>query len=61
MKNKNYKELETEKQKGKRRFVERRIQEQEAEKEIKEYDDVLLDELIDRDAAEDRLRELRKY
>jgi hypothetical protein len=38
MKNKNYKELETEKQKGKRRFVERRVQELEAEKEIKEYD-----------------------
>lgn len=33
-----YKEKETEQQKGKRRFIERRVQELEAEKEIKEYD-----------------------
>lgn len=38
MKNKNYKELETEKQKGKRRYIERRVEELEAEKEINEYD-----------------------
>lgn len=37
-KNKTYKEVETEQQKGKRRFIERRIQETEAEKEITEYD-----------------------
>ena len=38
MKQKTYKELDTEQQKGKRRFIERRVQENEAEKEINEYD-----------------------
>lgn len=35
---KTYKELDTEQQKGKRRFIERRVQENEAKKEINEYD-----------------------
>lgn len=35
---KNYKELENEKVRGKRRFLERRVQENEAEQEINDYD-----------------------
>lgn len=35
---KNYKELENEKVRGKRRFLERRVQESEAEQEINDYD-----------------------
>ncbi len=38
MKNKTYKEKETEKQRGKKRYLERIVEEQEADKEIEQYE-----------------------
>ncbi len=48
MHKKSYKEQETEKQKGKRRYIERRVQDEEAEKEIREYEDSTDERGVDR-------------
>jgi hypothetical protein len=55
------KEVDNEDRHGRKRFIERQIQDNLAKKEIEEYDDYCLDDSIDRDAINDRLRELRKY
>jgi indole-3-glycerol phosphate synthase len=43
-KQKSYKELENEKTRGKRRFLERLVETEEAEKQIKEYDESSTDD-----------------
>ena len=39
LKQKSYKEKNNEKERGKKRYIERLVEEQEAEKEIKDYED----------------------
>lgn len=44
MKKKNYKEHEREQERGKRRYLQRLVQDEEAEEQIRDFDGVLLEE-----------------